>query len=106
MAVREVRDYLENGNIRNSVNVPDVIMNRNGGTRILIANKNVPNMVSQISTLLVGYGVNIANMMNRNRSGIAYNIIDIDRNELDPEVGDKLREIEGIFMVRILPGQK
>ncbi|GET29792.1 3-phosphoglycerate dehydrogenase family protein [Prolixibacter sp. SD074] len=106
MAVREVRDYLENGNIRNSVNFPDVIMNRNGGTRILIANKNVPNMVSQISTLLVGYGVNIANMMNRNRSGIAYNIIDIDRNELDPEVGDKLREIEGIFMVRILPGQK
>ncbi|GET33416.1 D-3-phosphoglycerate dehydrogenase [Prolixibacter bellariivorans] len=106
MAVREVRDYLENGNIRNSVNFPDVIMNRNGGARILIANKNVPNMVSQISTLLAGYSVNIADMMNRNRNGIAYNIIDIDRNELNPEVGDKLREIEGIFMVRILPGQK
>jgi len=106
MAVREVRDYLENGNVRNSVNFPDVIMNRNGGARILIANKNVPNMVSQISTLLVGYGVNIADMMNRNRNGIAYNIIDIDRNELAPEVGEKLREIEGIFMVRILPGQK
>ena len=45
-------------------------------------------------------------MMNRNRNGIAYNIIDIDRNELDPEVGEKLREIEGIFLVRILPGQK
>jgi len=106
MAVREVRDYLENGNIRNSVNFPDVAMNRNGGARILIGNKNVPNMVSQISTLLAGYGVNIADMMNRNRNGIAYNIIDIDRNELDPEVSDKLREIEGIFMVRVLPGQK
>ncbi|GET23767.1 phosphoglycerate dehydrogenase [Prolixibacter sp. NT017] len=106
MAVREVRDYLENGNIRNSVNFPDVAMNRNGGARILIANKNVPNMVSQISTLLAGYGVNIADMMNRNRNGIAYNIIDIDRNELDPEVSDKLREIEGIFLVRVLPGQK
>jgi D-3-phosphoglycerate dehydrogenase len=106
MAVREVRDYLENGNIRNSVNFPDVAMNRNGGARILIGNKNVPNMVSQISTLLAGYGVNIADMMNRNRNGIAYNIIDIDRNEVNPEVADKLREIEGIFMVRILPGQK
>jgi D-3-phosphoglycerate dehydrogenase / 2-oxoglutarate reductase len=106
MAVREVRDYLENGNIRNSVNFPDVVMNRNGGARILIGNKNVPNMVSQISTLLAGYKVNIADMMNRNRNGIAYNIIDIDRNELDQEVADKLREIEGIFMVRVLPGKK
>lgn len=105
MAVSQVRDYLENGNIRNSVNFPAAEMKRNGGARILIANRNVPNMVGQISTLLATAGVNIAHMLNRNRNEMAYNIIDVDRESLDADLANKLNAIEGIFMVRILQGK-
>ena len=105
MAVEQMREYLENGNIINSVNFPAAEMERhNGGARILIANKNVPNMVGQITTALASANVNIANMLNRNRNEIAYNIIDVYRKEVEPEIADKLKAIEGVFMVRILSG--
>jgi D-3-phosphoglycerate dehydrogenase len=77
-------------------------MERNGGTRIVIANKNVPKMVSQISSLLAHEGLNISNMLNRNKDEIAYNIIDIDGN-IPEGVKDTLSAIEGVTMVRILP---
>ncbi len=102
MAVDQVREFLEKGNIINSVNFPHAEMERNGGLRIVIANKNVPNMVSQISTTLASEGMNISNMLNRNRADIAYNIIDIDRTETDPSIVDKLLAIEGVIMVRII----
>ena len=102
MAVDQVRDFLENGNIVNSVNFPTAEMERNGGVRILIANKNVPNMVSQISTVMAGEGMNIANMLNRHQGDIAYNIIDIDRKETDPIIAEKLAAIEGVVMVRLI----
>ncbi len=105
MAVDQVRNYLENGNIVNSVNFPTAEMERNGGPRIIIANKNVPKMVSQISSLLAGEGINIANMLNKNRADIAFNIIDIDGDEPSADLKDKLLSIEGVFMVRILPAQ-
>lgn len=102
MAVNQLIEYLENGNIVNSVNFPLAEMDRNGGTRIVIANKNIPNMVSQISTLLANEGLNISNMLNRNKDEIAYNIIDVD--ETVPEgIKEKIASIEGIVMVRILP---
>jgi len=103
MAVNQVRDYLENGNIVNSVNFPEAEMDRNGGPRLVIANKNVPNMVSQISSLLASEGLNISNMLNKNRSNIAYNIIDIDGPCPTAELAEKIKGIEGIIMVRILP---
>jgi D-3-phosphoglycerate dehydrogenase len=103
MAVNQVRDYLENGNIVNSVNFPEAEMDRNGGPRLVIANKNVPNMVSQISSLLASEGLNIANMLNKNRADIAYNIIDIDGTAPSAELAEKLKSIEGVVMVRILP---
>ncbi len=102
MAVDQVREYLENGNIINSVNFPQAEMDRNGGARILIANKNIPNMVSQISSVLAHENVNISNMLNRNKNEIAYNIIDVDRSTLDDSIREKLQNIEGVFMVRIL----
>jgi len=102
MAVNQVRDYLENGNIKNSVNFPAAEMERNGGSRILIANKNVPNMVSQISTVLAAEGLNIDNMLNKKRKDIAYNIIDVDSDQVDDTVKEKLMAIEGIFMVRTI----
>jgi len=102
MAVNQIIDYLENGNIVNSVNFPTTEMERNGGTRIVVANKNVPKMVSQISSLLALEGLNISNMLNRNKDEIAYNIIDID-GTVPAEIKDMLSAIEGVIMVRILP---
>jgi D-3-phosphoglycerate dehydrogenase / 2-oxoglutarate reductase len=102
MAVNQTIDYLENGNILNSVNFPDTQMERNGGTRIVVANKNVPKMVSQISALLAHEGLNIANMLNKNKDEIAYNIIDID-GTVPAEIKKMISEIEGVVMVRILP---
>lgn len=104
MAVEQVKDYLENGNIKNSVNFPAAEMERNGGSRILIANKNVPNMVSQISTVLATEGLNIDNMLNKKRDNIAYNIIDIDKKNIDESLQEKLLAIDGIFMVRLIQG--
>jgi len=103
MAVDQVRDYLENGNIINSVNFPETEMERHGGPRLIIANKNIPNMVSQISSLLASQGLNIANMLNKNKADIAYNIIDLDGALPLNGLVDKLKSIEGIIMVRVLP---
>lgn len=103
MAVDQVRDYLEKGNIVNSVNFPEAEMERNGGPRLVIANKNVPKMVSQISSLLAAEELNIANMLNKNKADIAYNIIDIDGPVPSNELTEKLLAIEGVIMVRILP---
>jgi D-3-phosphoglycerate dehydrogenase len=102
MAVEQVRDYLENGNIKNSVNFPAAELERNGGSRLLIANRNVPNMVSQISGVLAAKGLNIDHMLNRKKDDIAYNIIDIDSTTIDESVKSELMAIEGIFMVRII----
>ena len=103
MAVDQVRDYLENGNIVNSVNFPEATMDRTGSPRLVIANKNIPTMVSQISSLLASEGLNIANMLNKNKADIAYNIIDLDGPCPSSDLADKLKAIEGIIMVRILP---
>ena len=102
MAVDQVKDFLENGNIKNSVNFPEASMERNGGCRILIANKNIPNMVSQISAVLAAESINIDNMLNKKREGIAYNIIDVAQTEINDSLKDKLLSIEGVFMVRII----
>ncbi len=102
MAVEQVKDFLENGNIKNSVNFPEASMERNGGSRILIANKNIPNMVSQISTVLAAEGINIDNMINKKHQDIAYNIIDVAQTGIEESVKSKLKAIEGVFMVRFI----
>lgn len=102
MAVEQVKDYLENGNIKNSVNFPAADMERNDSCRIIIANRNVPNMVSQISSILASKGLNIDHMLNRKHDDIAYNIIDLDRKSIDDSIKEELLSVEGIFMVRIL----
>ncbi|MDA3928430.1 MAG: phosphoglycerate dehydrogenase [Prolixibacteraceae bacterium] len=103
MAVDQLMEYIENGNIINSVNFPQASMERNDGARILICNKNIPNMVGQITTTLADADVNIANMLNRNREEIAYNIIDVYRKEVEVDIIQKLEAIDGIFMVRVIP---
>ncbi|NJN26657.1 MAG: phosphoglycerate dehydrogenase [Cyclobacteriaceae bacterium] len=105
MVVDQVRDFLENGNIKNSVNFPNCGMPRNGGRRLIIANKNVPKMVGNITAVLADENINIADMLNKNRGDIAYNIIDID-GEISDAVVQKIREISGIIMVRLLQPRK
>ncbi len=103
MAANQVKDYLETGKIVNSVNFPTCSMEYEGGYRLLIANRNVPNMVGQISTTLAENGQNIQDMVNKHKDDIAYNIIDIS-SRADDALLQKLKEIEGVVMVRqILP---
>ncbi len=102
MAVNQVKDFLEHGNIVNSVNFPDAEMEMHNEARILVANRNVPNMVSQISSVLGANGVNIDSMLNKKRGEIAYNIIDVDKAIIDESIKEKLLAIDGIFMVRII----
>ena len=102
MAVKEVRDFLENGNIKNSVNFPNCDM----GTcvavgRITIAHKNIPNMISQFTKILGSEGLNIADMTNKSRGSYAYTIIDLE-SAASKEALDELRAIEGVSKVRVI----
>lgn len=101
MAVDQLKDFLENGNIKNSVNFPNTGMPRNGGYRLIIANKNIPRMVGNITSVLADEEINIADMLNKHRGDIAYNIIDID-GEISDEQVQKIRDIDGIIMVRLI----
>jgi D-3-phosphoglycerate dehydrogenase len=106
MAVDQLKNYLEHGNIKNSVNFPAADMPRNGsGSRIIIANKNVPAMVGKIANVLADQSINIADMLNQHRDEIAYNIIDVDGDIKEDQI-TKIREIEGIILVRLLPPVK
>ena len=102
MAVQQIANFLERGNIKNSVNFPACDMELSGESRIVIANRNVPNMVGQITTVLAKEGINISEMLNRHQDDFAFNIIDIE-DHVDPSVVDKLRGIEGIIMARLIP---
>jgi D-3-phosphoglycerate dehydrogenase len=99
MAVQQLREYLENGNIRNSVNFPECEMARSDAARLIIANRNVPNMVGQITAILAESKLNIADMLNKHRGGLAYNIIDVD-GAITAEVLEKITGIEGVIMAR------
>ena len=102
MVVDQVRDYLENGNIRNAVNFPDVVMPRESPYRLGIANANVPNMVGQISTAVAQAGLNIHNMLNKSRKDMAYTLVDVD-SAVPRQVIDKVAAIAGVLAVHYLP---
>ena len=102
MVADQVRDYLLDGNIVNSVNFPSVVMPRESGFRIAIANANVPNMVGQISTAMAEAKLNIHNMMNKSKGDIAYTLVDVD-SKVQKKVIDAIARIEGVLAVRYLP---
>jgi D-3-phosphoglycerate dehydrogenase len=105
MAAEALRDFLENGNVRNSVNFPEALLPRTPGTtRIVVANRNVPNMVGQISTRLARAGINIADLLNKSRGEYAYTLIDTDGN-VDAALVADLGQIEGVLSARIVVGQ-
>ena len=101
MAVNQMTDFLETGNIKNSVNFPDVKLKKTSDHRISITNKNVPAMIGQIATALGELNLNIAEMTNVSRDEVAYNLIDIE-NEVNEESITKLSEIENVINVRLI----
>jgi D-3-phosphoglycerate dehydrogenase / 2-oxoglutarate reductase len=103
MAVLQVKNFLEFGIIKNSVNFPDCEMEPSGRTRITVGNTNVPNMMGQITTVLAGQKINIADLLNKSKGDLAYNIIDVD-GTVNDAVLKKLQEITGVIMVRVING--
>ena len=102
MVAEQVRDYLLDGTIRNSVNFPDVILPRESPFRVAIANANVPNMVGGISHEMAAAGLNIATMTNKSRRDLAYTLVDVD-SEVPDSVVKAISAIDGVLMVRYLP---
>ncbi|MDQ0199417.1 phosphoglycerate dehydrogenase [Neobacillus ginsengisoli] len=105
MAARQVKEYLETGNIKNSVNFPNASLPYTGKRRVAAFHQNVPNMVGQITTALSNYHLNIADMINRSRGGYAYTLIDIDNEvtgDIIPGLEEKINQIEGIVSARII----
>lgn len=101
MVANQIRGYLEDGNVVNSVNFPEVIMPRGTNHRLCVVNANVPNMVGQISTLMADASLNIHDMINQSKGDLAYTIVDSDGN-ISSEVLDNIRNIEGVKMARAL----
>ena len=101
MIAKQIKDYLENGNIVNSVNFPDARMPRAGEERLAITHKNIPNMVRQITKAIAEEEANILDMINKSRGGVAYTLIDLE-NEISTKAIENIRRVEGILTVRIL----
>ena len=101
MAAQELDDYLKNGNIRHSVNLPDAFLPRQGVQRLAIINRNAPNMVGQITSLLAADGINIEHMLNKGRGSYAYTLLDLSQ-EVKPSTADAIRAIDGVLRLRIL----
>jgi len=102
MVAEQVRDYLENGNVVNSVNFPEVVMSRSEGTyRLTVVNSNMPNMLSQISSDLGKAGLNIIDMLNKSRGDLAYTVVDVDRPVPD-NVVKEIAAISGVLAVRVI----
>ncbi|MBS7262146.1 MAG: phosphoglycerate dehydrogenase [Eubacteriales bacterium] len=99
LAAQELADYLENGNIKNSVNFPACHMEKNTPHRVSVLHKNLPNMVGQITSKLASVGVNINNMMNQSRGINAYSLLDID-TDVDPSVLEEIEALDGMIRVR------
>jgi D-3-phosphoglycerate dehydrogenase len=101
MAVKQLMGFLESGAIRNSVNYPLCRLDQNAPFRLLVSNRNIPNMVGQITTILAGANINITDLINHHKGDFAYNIIDTEQKIPDPAL-EQLKQIEGIIRVRAI----
>ena len=101
MVADQLRAYLEDGNIKNAVNFPELYMPRNGNARVCVVHANVPNMLAQISTTVAQAGLNIANMLNKSRDAQAYTVLDLESTATD-SLHDALIAIDGVQCVRVL----
>ncbi|ABA56706.1 D-3-phosphoglycerate dehydrogenase [Nitrosococcus oceani ATCC 19707] len=101
MVVEQIREFLENGNVQNSVNFPDAVLPRTDSWRLAIANANVPTMVAQISTHLAEAGLNIIDMLNKSQNDLAYTLVDVDR-PIPKYLVDGISAVQGMLSVRAL----
>ena len=101
MAVKQIMDYLETGAIRNSVNFPRCKLEQHAAYRLLVVNKNIPNMIGQITTILAGANINILDLINHHRDDYGYNIIDTEQ-QLSASVLEQIRKVDGIIRVRAI----
>ena len=101
MAARELREYLENGNIRTSVNLPEMSMERSGVQRLCILHKNVPGMLANITSLLSKEGVNVENMTNKSKGDYAYTMVDLS-TKVGEHVVEDVKHMPNVIRVRVL----
>lgn len=101
MAADQLRDFLENGNITNAVNFPPLILERTGGYRIAVTNRNVPRMLGHVLSVLADADINVVDMLNKSRDDIAYNLLDLEARP-DDNVIEALANIEGVINVRLV----
>jgi len=102
MAADQLMDFIENGNVRNSVNYPDTQMARNGGFRITFCNENVPKVLGHVLTVLADHNLNVIDMVNLSRGDFAYSIIDVE-NKPGPGVMSAINGTEHVIRARLLP---
>ncbi len=101
MAARELIDYIENGNIVNSVNLPEITMPRSGENRVCVIHKNIPNMLTAITGIFANDNVNIENLLNKSRGDYAYTMLDIGKADVSAVAGE-IEAIEGVIRVRVI----
>ena len=101
MAAEELRDYLENGNIQNSVNLPDVYLDRSGAQRLCVLHKNIPAMLASITALLSRDGVNVENLSNKSKGDYAYTLVDLG-TPVEPTVLEDLKRLPNVIRVRVI----
>lgn len=101
MAAKELIDYIENGNIVNSVNLPEITMPRSGENRVCVIHKNIPNMLTAITGIFAGDNINIENLLNKSRGDYAYTMLDIGAAETEA-VAEKIGSIDGVIRVRVI----
>ena len=101
MAAQELKDYLENGNIKNSVNLPTLVQEWSGVARLCIIHRNIPGAIANITGLLSRDGVNVENMTNKSKKDYAYTVVDLG-SRISEAVADEIRGLEGVFRVRVL----
>ncbi len=101
MAADQLRDFLENGNIKNSVNFPNVIMERSGAQRLCVIHRNVPAVIAQITTQLGADGVNVENMTNKSKGEYAYTMVDAG-SKVDESVIEDIRKVPGVIRMRVI----
>ncbi len=101
MAAKELIDYIENGNIVNSVNLPEITMPRSGKNRVCVIHKNIPNMLTSITGIIANDNINIENLLNKSRGDYAYTMLDIDDADIKA-LEEEIKAIDGVIRVRII----
>ena len=102
MIAHQIKDYLENGNIRNSVNLPNVVLSRNGATRLCLIHQNKPGVVAEVSKVLAKHKLNIEKMINKSRGDLAYTIIELDKAAADDGTEKSLSKLKDLISFRII----